>query len=127
MSKKKLLIVDDSPSIRQLVKLALRNEDFDIFEGGDGNEALEMAKLVQVDLIITDLHMPNKNGLEFAREVRAIESYKNTPIFMMTTEYAKTVALEGKKIGVTAWLVKPVKPEALLSVVKAVLNKESSS
>lgn len=119
---KRILIVDDAVTVRQLVKIALTKFGFDIVEAIDGVDGVKKASESQMDLIITDLNMPNKNGLELVKDVRAMENYKKTPIFMMTTESSQDVAMEGKKLGVTAWIVKPFKPDQLLGAIKKVLG-----
>ncbi len=127
MAGKRILIVDDAITVRQLVKIALNKYGFDVYEGADGIEGLKRCEETQIDLVITDLKMPNKNGLEFVRELRAMEGYAETPIFMLTVESSQEIALEGKNIGVTAWIVKPFKPDQLLSAINKVLNLESAN
>ncbi len=122
MSGKKILIVDDAVTVRQLVKIALTKYGFEIHEGVDGVDGLNKVQETQMDLVITDLNMPNKNGLELVKDIRGIGSYAKTPIFMMTTESSQEVALEGRKIGVTAWIVKPFKPDQLLGAIRKVLG-----
>jgi len=119
---KKIMIVDDAVTVRQLVKIALSKYGFEIIEGVDGEDGLNKAKEHKVDLVISDLNMPKKNGLEMVREIRNLEDYAKVPIFMMTTESSQEVALEGKKIGVTAWIVKPFKPDQLLAAINKVLG-----
>lgn len=122
MSGKKILVVDDAVTVRQLVKIALTKDGFNIIEGVDGVDGLTKAQENQVDLIITDLNMPNKNGLEMVKDIRGLPNYAKVPIFMMTTESSHEVAMEGKKLGVTAWIVKPFKPDQLLGAIKKVLG-----
>ncbi|HDQ40334.1 MAG TPA: response regulator [Desulfonatronum sp.] len=90
-------------------------------QAADGKDALQQLS-GPVDMIITDLNMPNMDGLELIRQVRAMPSFKFTPIIMLTTESQAGKKQEGKQAGATGWIVKPFKPEQLLGVVKKVLG-----
>jgi len=118
---KKIMTVDDSPSVRQMVAFTLQQSGYDVVEAGDGKEALEKLNGETVDLILTDLNMPNMNGIELIRQVRQNPAYKFVPVIMLTTESQQTKKEEGKKVGATAWIVKPFKPEQLVAVVKKIL------
>jgi two-component system chemotaxis response regulator CheY len=122
MSGKQILIVDDAVTVRQLVKIALGKGGFQVTEAVDGADGLTKANGGQFDLVITDLNMPNKNGLELAKDLRGTDQYAKTPIFMMTTESSQDVAMQGKQIGVTAWIVKPFKPDQLITAINKVLG-----
>lgn len=119
---KKILIVDDATTVRSLAKFALSKAGFTIVEAEDGAIGLEKAKSEKPDLIISDLNMPNMNGLEMCRAVKTDDALKATPIFMLTTEASADVAKEGKEIGIMAWIVKPFAPEKLLAAVNKVLG-----
>ncbi|MGM0611027.1 MAG: response regulator [Thermodesulfobacteriota bacterium] len=118
---KKIMTVDDSASVRQMVAFTLKEEGFDVVEAKDGKDAL--SKLGSpVDMIVTDLNMPNMDGIELIKNVRAKSDMKFVPIIMLTTESQAEKKSEGKKAGATGWIVKPFKPEQLMSVVKKVLK-----
>lgn len=118
---KTIMTVDDSASVRQMVGFTLKNEGFDVIEATDGKDAL--GKLQgRVDMIITDLNMPNMDGIEFIKNVRANASYKFVPIVMLTTESQASKKQEGKSAGATGWIVKPFKPDQLLAVVNKLLK-----
>ena len=119
---KRVLIVDDSPSLRTMVSYTLRDAGYEVMEAEDGNEALSMAKDNDVaTLVVTDIKMPYMDGLELVRELRKLQSYKFVPILALTTEGSEETKLAGKKAGVTGWMVKPFDPESLLSTIKKVL------
>lgn len=116
-----IMTVDDSASVRQMVSFTLKNEGHDVIEAVDGKDAL--AKLNSpVDMIITDLNMPNMNGIELIQSVRSKAEFKFTPIVMLTTESQAEKKAEGKSAGATGWIVKPFKPEQLVAVVNKVLK-----
>ncbi len=118
---KKIMTVDDSASVRQMVALSLKDAGYEVVEAKDGQDAL--SKLSgQIDMIITDLNMPNMDGIELIRQVRSSNGYKFTPIVMLTTESQAGKKDEGKKAGATGWIVKPFKPEQLLAVVRKVVR-----
>jgi two-component system chemotaxis response regulator CheY len=118
---KVILTVDDSASIRQMVKFTLADAGYTVLEAVDGVDALK--KLTQpVNLLITDLNMPNLDGIGLIRQVRALPAYKGIPILMLTTESQEARKLEGKAAGATGWIVKPFAAQQLLGVVKRVLG-----
>ncbi|HEY1336423.1 MAG TPA: response regulator [Bryobacteraceae bacterium] len=115
------LIVDDSPTIRQMVGFTLHEAGFRVLEGGNGVEGLERLAGERVDLIITDLNMPQMDGIAFIRELRARPASKYTPVLMLTTESQAEKKQQGKAAGATGWIVKPFHPGKLLDVVGKVL------
>lgn len=117
---KKALTVDDSKTMRDMVSYTLKNAGFEVIEAEDGKDALTKVNGTAVDVIITDLNMPNMNGLELIKELRANPAYKFTPILMLTTEADATKKEEGKTAGATGWIVKPFNPEKLVQVVNKV-------
>jgi two-component system chemotaxis response regulator CheY len=117
-----IMAVDDSASIRQVVSFTLKNAGYDVIEAVDGKDALDKLKGTTVHMMITDLNMPNLDGLGLIREARANAAYKFIPIVMLTTESQESKKAEGKTAGATGWIVKPFKPEQLLAVVKKVLG-----
>jgi len=118
---KKIMTVDDSASVRQMVAFTLKEEGFEVVEAKDGRDALSKLNS-PVDMIVTDLNMPNMDGIELIKNVRAKPDMKFIPIVMLTTESQAEKKTEGKKAGATGWIVKPFKPEQLMSVVKKVLK-----
>lgn len=118
---KVILTVDDSASMRQMVKFTLSDAGYAVIEAEDGNDAL--AKLAQpVNLVITDLNMPNLDGIGLIRKIRANSACKGLPIIMLTTESQALRKQEGKAAGATGWMVKPFSIPQLLAVVKKVLG-----
>lgn len=114
---KTVLIVDDSASLRQVVSIALKGAGYDVLEGCDGKDALAKLTGQKVHLIISDVNMPNMDGITFVKEVKKLSSYKFTPIIMLTTESQESKKTEGQEAGAKAWVVKPFKPEAMLMAV----------
>jgi two-component system chemotaxis response regulator CheY len=116
---KTVLVVDDSASVRQVVSIALKGAGYDVIQGSDGKDALKQLDGRRIHLIISDVNMPNMDGITFAREAR--KALRFTPILMLTTESEQTKRAEAKTAGATGWLVKPVAPDQLLGVIKQVL------
>jgi two-component system chemotaxis response regulator CheY len=119
---RKVLIVDDSVSMRQMVSFTLRQGGFEVIEAGHGQEALEkLASTSSVDLIITDLNMPVMDGITFIQNVRKQPALMKKPILMLTTEGLASKKEQGKAAGATGWIVKPFDPEKLLMTIAKVL------
>lgn len=112
------LIVDDSASMRQLVGFAMQEAGFEVIEAVNGKDALAKADGKKLDVAITDLNMPEMDGIELIKQLRAKAESKFTPIVMLTTESQEAKKQEGKSAGASGWIVKPFKPEQLLDVVK---------
>ena len=119
---KTILSVDDSASMRQMVRLALAGAGYDVTEACDGRDALAKAQQSSVHMVLTDLNMPNMDGLSLIRELRKLPAYKGVPIVFLTTESEEGKRAEAKAAGATAWIVKPFKQDQLLGVVKKVLG-----
>jgi two-component system chemotaxis response regulator CheY len=119
---KRILTVDDSASIRQVVSFTLKGGGYEVVEAVDGRDALAKLNGAPIHLVITDLNMPNLDGIGLIRELRAQPATKFTPILMLTTESQDAKKQEGKAAGATGWIVKPFKPDQLLAVVKKVLG-----
>lgn len=119
---KTILTVDDSSSVRQMVSFTLKEAGYDVVEACDGKDALSKLNGSCVKMIVTDLNMPNMDGIELIRNVRAISEFKFIPIIMLTTESQENKKIEGRKVGATGWIVKPFKPEQLVAVTKKVLR-----
>ncbi|QJT08287.1 response regulator [Oceanidesulfovibrio marinus] len=118
---KTIMTVDDSASVRQMVAFTLKNAGFNVIEAQDGQDALNKLN-GPVDMIITDLNMPNMDGITLIKNVRAKAQYKFIPVIMLTTESQAGKKQEGKSAGATGWIVKPFKPDQLLAVVNKVLR-----
>lgn len=115
---KTIMIVDDSASLRQVVGIALRGAGYDVLEGCDGADALKKLTGQKVHLIISDVNMPNMDGITLVKEVKKLAAYKFTPIVMLTTESASEKKSEGQAAGAKAWVLKPFNPPQLLNVVQ---------
>lgn len=119
---KSILIVDDAVSMRGLVAMTLRNAGYEVIEASDGKDALNKLSGKRVNLIITDLNMPNMDGITLIKTVKTLPNHRFTPIIMLTTESQAEKKAEGQKAGAKAWIVKPFKPETLLDVVKKIIG-----
>ena len=119
---KTILTVDDSASIRQMINFTLKDAGYEVIEAIDGKDALAKLNGSSMHMLISDVNMPNMNGIELVRQVRANPAYKFIPIIMLTTESQDSKKQEGKMAGATGWVVKPFKPDQLLAVVKKVLR-----
>ena len=114
---KTVLIVDDSASLRQVVSLSLKGAGYQVIEACDGRDALGKLGGQKVHLIISDVNMPNMDGIAFVREVKKNPSYKFTPVIMLTTEAAEEKKRLGQEAGARAWVVKPFQPAQMLAAV----------
>ncbi len=118
--KKKIMTVDDSRTMREMVTFTLKGAGYDVVEAGDGQQALTALTASKVDLVIADLNMPVMDGLTLIRKLRATAQYRTTPILMLTTEADDKKKAEGRSAGATGWIVKPFDPAKLISVVQKV-------
>lgn len=118
---KTVMIVDDSASLRQAVAIALKQAGYDVIEGSDGKDALGKLTGQKVHLIVSDVNMPNMDGIAFVKEVKKHPNYKFTPIIMLTTESGENKKAEGQAAGAKAWVVKPFKPDQLLNAVSKLI------
>jgi two-component system chemotaxis response regulator CheY len=119
---KTIMTVDDSASLRQMVSVVLRGAGYGVVEAVDGLDALSKLKGQELHLFLTDINMPRMDGLEFTRQLRAMQQYKFVPIVLLTTESHADKKQQGKAAGATAWIVKPFNPDQLLAVVKKVVR-----
>ncbi|SMF75343.1 two-component system, chemotaxis family, response regulator CheY [Tistlia consotensis] len=119
---KVVLSVDDSASVRQMVKLTLSGAGYEVIQASDGAEGLSKARSTAVDMVVTDLNMPNMNGLALIRELRKLPAYRGVPIIFVTTESDEAIKKEAKAAGATGWITKPFQQEQLVAVVKRVLG-----
>ena len=114
---KTIMIVDDSASLRQVVAIALKGAGYEVLEACDGKDALAKLSGQKINLIISDVNMPNMDGISFVKAVKQLPNYKFTPIIMLTTESQESKKQEGQAAGAKAWVVKPFKPEQMLNAV----------
>lgn len=114
---KTILVIDDSASLRQVVKMALTGAGYNVIEAGDGQAALALLDGRQVNMAICDVNMPIMNGIEFVRAAKALAAYKFMPILMLTTESQEEKKEQGKAAGAKAWMVKPFSPTQLVNAV----------
>ena len=119
---KTILIVDDSSSVRSVVGIALRGAGYDVIEGCDGKDALKKMTGQKIHLIVSDVNMPNMDGITFVKELRKIPAYKFTPVCVLTTEAGQSKMQEGKAAGAKAWIIKPFQPPKLLDVVSKLVG-----
>lgn len=118
---KTVMIVDDSISIRQVIGLTLRGAGYDVVEGCNGKDALAKLENQKVNLIVSDVNMPEMDGIAFVKAVKAQPAYRFLPIIMLTTESGEEKKREGQAAGARAWVVKPFKPEVLLNAVQKLI------
>jgi two-component system chemotaxis response regulator CheY len=114
---KTIMVVDDSSSVRQVLSIALKGAGYDVLEGFDGQDALTKLSGQKVHLIISDVNMPNMDGITFVTELKKLPAYKFTPVVMLTTENQDAKKQAGQAAGAKAWMVKPFQPAQLLAVV----------
>lgn len=113
-----IMVVDDSASIRMVVGIALRGAGYEVIEAKDGKDAVEKLTGQKIHLIISDVNMPNMDGIDFVKAVKQMPNYRFTPIIMLTTESDESKKREGQAAGAKAWVVKPFKPEQMISAVQ---------
>jgi len=116
-----IMTVDDSASMREMVRATLQSAGYDVVEAVDGQEALDYARDNACDLVITDVNMPRMDGITLVAHLRTLPSYHLTPLLLLTTESSPQSKLQGKQAGATGWMVKPFHPEQLLATLERVL------
>jgi two-component system chemotaxis response regulator CheY len=119
---KTILIVDDSESIREVVSFTLENEGYNVLIAIDGTDAIRFLNGQNIDLIITDLHMPEMDGITLIKEVRKMPDYHRVPILFLTTESQAAKKMEAKDAGATGWIIKPFVPAKLIAALSKVLR-----
>lgn len=117
-----ILAVDDSASMRQMVSFTLKGAGYTVVEAVDGVDALNKAKTQKFDCVVTDVNMPNKDGITLIKDLRALPDFKFIPMLMLTTESGMDKKQAGKAAGATGWIVKPFNPDQLLKTIKKVLG-----
>ena len=116
-----ILAVDDSASIRKLVTYVLEGAGFNVVLAEDGVEALDYAQVNDVDLVLTDVNMPNLDGIGLIEKLRQLPNYKYKPLLVLTTESGTEMKMRGKQAGATGWIVKPFDPQQLIATIHKVL------
>lgn len=117
---RRIMAVDDSKTMRDMVGFTLRKAGFDVIEAEDGQRALAVLEKSPVDLVITDINMPNMDGITLVGRLRGLPAFRSTPILILTTEGGEDKKAQGRAAGATGWIVKPFEPEKLLQVVNKV-------
>ncbi|AVG16008.1 response regulator [Chromobacterium vaccinii] len=118
---KTILIVDDSTTLRQVVRMTLAGAGYEVLEAGNGKEALDILDGRKIHLIISDVNMPQMDGISLLKNIKQLPHYKFTPVIMLTTESAEEKKREGKEAGAKAWVVKPFQPPVLLTAVSKLI------
>lgn len=118
---KTIMIIDDSASLRQVVAIALKDAGYDVIQASDGRDALTKLNGQKIHLIICDVNMPNMDGITFVKEMKTLANYKFTPVIMLTTEGSEEKKRAGQEAGARAWVVKPFRPEQMLSAVSKLI------
>ncbi|MEJ2685300.1 MAG: response regulator [Candidatus Sulfobium sp.] len=116
--KNKILIVDDDTLIRQLLSLILRSAGYSVVEAVNGKDALDKVREASVNLVITDLRMPQMDGIELARELRTDPEHQYVPIIMLTSDFQEYKKREGEQVGVNSWISKPFIPQRLIHTIR---------
>jgi two-component system chemotaxis response regulator CheY len=119
---KSILIVDDSPSVRQMVEATLKSADYLVTAAEDGQAALDICTDTEFDFVLTDLNMPRMDGITLVKSLRAKPTFSSTPIVVLTTEASDEVKAKGRAAGATGWMVKPFDPRKLLQIVAKVIR-----
>ena len=120
--EKTILVVDDSKSIREVVSFVLQKQGYNVLIGVNGKDALKHFKGNTISLVITDLHMPEMDGIALIKEIRNTSDYTHIPIVFLTTETSKEKKTEAKNAGATGWMVKPFQPEELIKVLNKLIR-----
>jgi two-component system chemotaxis response regulator CheY len=118
---KTILVVDDAASVRQVVGIALKGAGYEVIEACDGKDGLSKLNGQKIHLIISDVNMPNMDGITFVKELKQLPAYKFTPVIMLTTESQESKKQEGQSAGAKAWVVKPFQPAQMLAAVSKLI------
>jgi two-component system, chemotaxis family, chemotaxis protein CheY len=117
-----ILAVDDSASMRQMISFTLKGAGYSVVEAVDGVDALSKAKTQRFDCLVTDVNMPNMDGITLIKEMRSLPPYRLIPMLILTTESGTEKKQQGKAVGATGWIIKPFNPEQLLKTIKKVIS-----
>lgn len=120
--KKRVMTVDDSASVRMMVRFSLQVAGYEVVEAVDGADALEKLNNADFQAFVVDVNMPRMDGIEFVRRLRSIPGHQNTPVLMLTTEQEKSRIEEGRSVGANGWMVKPFSPEELIHILGKVMS-----
>ncbi len=120
--EKTILVVDDSESIRSLVRFTLQTAGYQVLTGVDGEDALKHFNGTAISLVVTDLHMPNRDGISLIKAVRGLPPYQSVPILLLTTESQADKKEAAKAAGATGWIIKPFQQDKLLAVVQKLIR-----
>lgn len=118
---KTIMVIDDSSTIRSSVNMILKKSGYEVIEASDGKDALNKLNGQKVHLTICDVNMPNMDGITFLKSLKLLPDYRFTPVIMLTTESQETKKEEGRQAGAKAWVVKPFKPEQMLSAIEKLI------
>ena len=118
---KKVLIVDDSSSVRTVARMALRERGYEVIEASNGKEALAKLDSERCHLVISDVNMPTMDGITLLKEIKRHPNYKFTPVIMLTTEAGEDKKQEGRAAGAKAWIIKPFQPQLLVDAVSKLI------
>lgn len=118
---KNILIIDDSATVRQVASIALKGAGYTVIEAVDGKDGLSKLNGQKIHLIISDINMPNMDGITFIKEVKKLPAYKFTPIIVLTTESQENMKQQGQAAGAKAWVVKPFQPAQMLAAVSKLI------
>ena len=121
----RIMAADDSASIRQMIAFSLRQANYDVIEAENGRDAIRKLNGTTVDMLITDLDMPEMGGMELVRRVRSVPKYRLIPIIVLTTESDPSLKQKIRKLGANGWITKPFKPKQLLSITDKFLTQVS--
>jgi len=114
----RVMVVDDALYIRELISLILRNEGYEVIKAANGKEALNALNGTNIDMLITDLNMPEVNGIELVESLRNMPDFKSTPVLMVTSENQESIRKRARQAGVNEWMLKPFIPKQLVDTVK---------
>ncbi len=123
MSAKKVLIIDDSVTIRSMVSIAFKNMGWVSETAKNGEEAVEAADKAHFDFFVVDINMPGMNGIELIEKLRSKIIYKHTPMLVLTTEAGDAIKQQGRDVGASGWMVKPFKPEVMQAAVERLCSE----
>lgn len=118
---KTILVTDDSASMREMVAYNLKSAGYQVIEAVDGVDALNKANQQIFDCVVSDVNMPNMDGIDLVRQLRLLPAYHATPIILLTTESSPDKKKAGKEAGVTGWILKPFNPDQLLKTITKLL------